>query len=80
VLSLVLRQAMLLAGTGLALGIAGALALRRVLAGILFGVAPTDLWIYSGVLLLLASVAFAASYYPARRAARVDPITALRYE
>jgi putative ABC transport system permease protein len=80
VLKAVMRQAMQLAGGGLALGIVGALALHKLMAGLLFSVAPTDLSIYGGVLVLLGSVAAAAAYFPARRAARVDPSTALRTE
>jgi putative ABC transport system permease protein len=80
VLKEVMRQAMQLAGAGLALGIVGALALHKLMAGLLFSVAPTDLSIYVGVLVLLGTVAAAAAYLPARRAARVDPSTALRTE
>ncbi len=65
---------------GIVLGLAGAVALTRVLAGSLFGVAATDPATYAGVAQLLATVAAAASYLPARRAARVDPVVALRAE
>jgi len=65
---------------GLAIGIAGALAARRFLATLVFGVNTADPWIYSGVALLMLAVALAACYIPARRASRVDPLTALRWE
>jgi len=80
VLRMVLRRGMLLAGTGLAIGLAGAVALARVLSGLIFGVDPSDPVALGGVSLLLAAVALAACYLPARRAARVDPMVALRYE
>lgn len=80
VLRMVLAQGGVLAGIGLGLGVLGALALRQVLASLLFGVAPTDPLIFAAVASLLAAVAFGACWFPARRAARVEPITALRYE
>jgi len=61
-------------------GIAGALALTRFLQSLLFGVEPTDFVIFAGLTLLLTFAAFLASYIPARRATRVDPLEALRYE
>jgi putative ABC transport system permease protein len=63
---------------GLALGLAGALAASRLLAGLLFEIDPTDPWTLIGVTLLLSSVALLASWLPARRAARLDPQIALR--
>jgi predicted permease len=65
---------------GLALGLAGAFAATRLLAGLLFGVAPTDAVTFAGVALLLAAAAALASWVPARRAAATDPLTALRSE
>jgi putative ABC transport system permease protein len=80
VLALVFRRAMGIALAGVAVGVAAALALARVLAGLVFGVSATDAATFAGVALLLAAVALMASYIPARRATKVDPITALRYE
>ena len=80
VLALVFRRALGITLAGVAAGIAAAFALARVLAGLVFGVSATDAATFTGVALLLAAVALAASYIPARRATRVDPTTALRYE
>ena len=80
VLTLVVGQGMLLAMAGVALGLAGAFALTRVLERFLWGVRPTDPFTFTAVALLLAAVAMLASYIPARRATRVDPLVALRYE
>ncbi len=78
VLSLVLRQGALLAVVGIAVGGVVALALTRLLKGLVFGVSTTDPLAFSGVVVLLAAVALLASWLPARRAARVDPMNELR--
>ncbi|HVT58675.1 MAG TPA: ABC transporter permease [Thermoanaerobaculia bacterium] len=80
VLSLIIRQGMRLSLIGLAIGLAGALALTRAMAGILVGVSPTDLVTLSAACALLAAVALLASYLPARYAARLNPLAALRSE
>ena len=66
--------------TAVAVGLTGALALTRVMSSFLFGVSATDPLTFAGVAFMLIAVAFAASYIPARRAARVGPMEALRYE
>jgi putative ABC transport system permease protein len=78
VLTMVLRDGGTLTAIGVALGIAGALAASRVLAGFLFGVTPTDPAVFVAVPAVLGLVALGACVVPARRAARVDPVTALR--
>jgi putative ABC transport system permease protein len=80
VLALVLRQGIALAGLGVAIGLAAAAALSRVLAGLLFGVGPMDLATFGAVSFLMLAAALLACYVPARRATRVDPIVALRTE
>jgi putative ABC transport system permease protein len=80
VLRLVVGHGLTLAVIGLALGVAGALVLTRFLASMLYGIRPTDPLTYLGVCLLLTAVAIVASYIPARRASKVDPMEALRYE
>ena len=80
VLRMVVGQAVMLAAIGVAVGIAGALALTNVVQGLLYGVAATDPLIYASVSILLIAVAALAAYIPARRAARVSPSMALRYE
>jgi putative ABC transport system permease protein len=80
VLALVLRQGMAMAAVGVAAGVAGAVAATRLLASLLFGVRPGDPAILAAVAALLAACAFLACYIPARRAMRVDPMIALRYE
>ena len=80
VLRLVMRQGMVLAALGIGIGIAGALASARVLSGLLFEVRPTDPLTFVIVSGFLGGVALLACYIPARRAARVDPMIALRHE
>jgi putative ABC transport system permease protein len=80
VLRLVIGQGLLHTGIGIAAGLAGALALTRFLSGLLYGVKPTDPLTLIAVSLILTAVATLACYIPARRATKVDPIVALRYE
>ena len=80
ILAMVLRQGMVLVAAGIGVGLVVAFSAARVMRQMLFGVAPTDAVTYLGVSLLLAAVAFLACYIPARRAMRVDPMEALRYE
>jgi ABC-type antimicrobial peptide transport system permease subunit len=76
----VLRDSLLLAVAGVSLGTAGALAVTRVLAKLLFDVKPTDPATFLAVALVLTAIALFAGWIPARRATRVDPLTALRFE
>ncbi len=78
--NMVVRQAMTLAAIGIAIGGAGAYGLTRLMTSLLYRVKPTDPGVFASVAALLAVVAFLASYFPARRALRVDPVVALRYE
>ncbi|HKD81364.1 MAG TPA: ABC transporter permease [Candidatus Angelobacter sp.] len=80
VLRLVMKQGMLLAGCGVAVGLAGAFAFSRFVSSLLFGVRSTDPLTFAAIALLLILVAMLASYIPARRAARIDPMVSLRYE
>jgi putative ABC transport system permease protein len=80
ILGMVLRQGMELTGAGVVLGLLGAVALTRVMASLLFGVSATDVVTFSAVPLVLIATAALATYIPARRATRVNPLTALRDE
>jgi putative ABC transport system permease protein len=79
-LKLVVKGGMMLVLIGVAIGIAGAFALTRLLTSLLFGVAPTDAMTFASVAALLIIVSALACYIPARRATKVDPLVALRYE
>jgi len=80
VLQLVVGQGLRLAVVGIAIGLAGAFVLTRMLRTMLFGIQPTDLATFLSVPLILFGAALLASYIPARRATKVDPLVALRYE
>jgi putative ABC transport system permease protein len=80
VLGLVLGRGVVLITSGIALGLAGAVGLTRYLSGMLYDLTPLDPATYVAVAIAFALVALVASYLPARRATRVDPVVALRYE
>jgi putative ABC transport system permease protein len=80
VVKLVVRQAIMLALVGSACGLAAAFLLTRMMSGLLYGVRPTDPFTFGSAVLLVSAVALAASYIPARRATRIDPVSALRCE
>jgi putative ABC transport system permease protein len=79
-LRMILRQSFSMVSIGLVAGLAGALALTRLMNSQLYGVSANDFSIYATVLFVLSVAALAASYLPARRAMNVDPMVALRYE
>lgn len=80
VMHLVMEHGLRIAGVGIVIGLAGALGLTQFLASLLYGVSARDPWIFVGVTLLLTATAMLACYVPARRAIKVDPWVALRYE
>jgi putative ABC transport system permease protein len=80
VLRMVLRQGLGLTLAGVGIGLAASAGIARTMARLLYGVSPTDVATYAAVSLLWLAVACAACYWPARRAARVEPTIALRYE
>ncbi|PYV77591.1 MAG: ABC transporter permease, partial [Acidobacteria bacterium] len=80
VLAMVLGQGLRTVLVGVVLGVAGSLALTRAIQSLLFGITATDPLTFIAVILLLVTVALLACYIPARRAAKVDPMVALRYE
>jgi predicted permease len=80
ILKMVLRQSFVVVGVGLGVGLAAALAGTRVIADLIVGIKPTDPFTFVGVIVLLSTIALIACWIPARRATRVSPLAALRYE
>jgi ABC-type antimicrobial peptide transport system permease subunit len=80
ILQMILREGLILSLAGLALGLVGALWLGQLLSGFVFGITARDTLTFVGVSVLLTTVAAAACYFPARRAARIDPAAALKYQ
>jgi putative ABC transport system permease protein len=80
IFKLVITQGLTLTLTGIGIGLAGAFAMTRAMSGLLYGVTTTDPLTFIGISLLLGAVAMFACYVPTRRAIRVDPMIALRYE
>lgn len=78
--NMIVGQAMRLAGAGIVVGLTAAFALTRLMITMLYDVKPTDSLVFGSIAFLLGAVAFLASYLPARRAVRIEPIVALRYE
>jgi ABC-type antimicrobial peptide transport system permease subunit len=80
VLKSVMRTGLILTGLGLVIGLAGAATLCRLLTSLLYGISPTDPISYGFVIFIVTAVSLAACWFPARRAAKIDPMEALRYE
>ena len=80
IMTMIVRNSFVLVVTGVVIGLVGAFAVTRVMASLLYGVTATDTLTFAGPPLILAAVALLASYFPAQRAARVDPTVALRSE
>ena len=80
VLWLILRQEIAVTATGLTIGVAAAFALSRFVGSFVYGVEPTDPISVAAAVVIMAMVATAAGFFPAHRAARLDPLSALRYE
>jgi putative ABC transport system permease protein len=80
VVKLIVRQGMSLALIGVGVGLLAAFVVMRLLSSLLYGVSSTDLLTFGATALILVTVGFVASYFPARRATKVDPMIALRYE
>jgi putative ABC transport system permease protein len=80
ILKVVLRQGAILIGGGVVLGLSIAMAATRALESLLFGVSPVDPFTYAMVTIALVTTAIVACYIPARRATKVDPVVALRFE
>ena len=80
IFKLIISQGLMLTSFGLVIGLAGAFATTRAMSQLLYGVTTTDLTTYLGISLLLGLVAMLACYVPTRKAIRVDPMVALRYE
>jgi len=80
VLRLVMRESMTLVVAGIVIGLAGAVAASRLIANLLFGLAPADPTAMAGAMIVMMLVSALAGYVPARRASRIDPLVALRYE
>ena len=80
VVATVMRAGLVVVALGIAIGLAGALLFTRFMGGLLFNVAATDAVTFASIAVILAAIATAAIYLPARRAARVDPLIALRTE
>jgi putative ABC transport system permease protein len=80
ILQMVLRRGVALIAAGIGIGLAASCALTRFLASQIWGVSATDPWVFGAVVVLVAGIGSVACYLPARRATRVDPLVALRYE